>query len=778
MRNIFFKIAIFLFFSQSITFGQEKIFPNDDKAVLVNETVVNSENFEFSPAFYENGIVFISTDKSNATKHKKDEKFKNNNAVSIQIARRNAEGVLTQPELFSKNLTTNYNDGPLSFDRENKTIFYSTNNVKNGKKIKSKNNLVCQRIFMRTLANGEWQNPIDLPFNSDEFSNCHPSLSVDGDVLYFASNRAGGVGGMDIYMVKKEGDNWGNPINMGPEVNTPQNDIFPFIHASGVLFFATDGRAGLGGLDIYHTKPHSEVGYEVPQNLGKPFNSEADDFGFIADAEGKNGYLSSNRKDGKGEDDIFSFHTPNEVGKVKVKDENCQIIVNTVESAESRDIEGAKIVVTNITDFESLQPLYNDAGELVKLTSQDTVNVLTSADKLEKQTFTTNDEGRANLSLKKGKYLLNISKNGYLDKQKLIDGCEGKDEELVKMEKQGDNTIPIAGVLKNNRGLPIANAMVTLTDEKTNETQSVTTDNQGNYKFLVKPNADFKVLVVKDNFLATSTRISTQNMKKDAPTIPIKVEMAEINSPLPTGKVFQLNNVYYNYNDATLRPDARLDLDPLVSLLKAYPEVEIELSSHTDARGAATYNQNLSQRRAESAVKYLTDRGIANRRISAVGYGETQLRNRCADGTPCDETEHRINRRTEVKVTKGGDDLDISVVDKLYTGGGVQSNTAANNAPKTNDNPSSATSSTMNVVDNATPSSGEFWIVAGSYQDARNAENQAIALGRKGYVPVVIYASDVKFYRILVEKTNSLEVAKTLLKKLKSQREPAFVLRG
>jgi outer membrane protein OmpA-like peptidoglycan-associated protein len=776
--------------------------PTDDKAMIINEATVNSANFEFSPAFYENGIVFISTDKTTKNKFT-DKKQKNNKGVSIQIARRSPEGILMAPDIFSQKITSAYNDGPLCFDRENKTMFYSTNNVKNGKQIKSKNGRVCQRILMATSEKGEWSNGVDLPFNSDEFDNCHPSISIDGNILYFSSNREGGVGGMDIYMSKKEGDTWGNPVNLGPDINTEKNDVFPFIHANGTLFYASDGKNGLGGYDIFSTKPNEGSVFSKPENIGKPFNSEADDFGLILDSEGKNGYFSSNRAGGKGEDDIYSFRTENVVGKKKDKNTDCKITVYVVEKTDGKEIEAVNVKVMNITDYEIGEVVTDVNGSIIKLTSNDSTNILTSAGKSDVATYQSSNEGKAELKVKNGKYLVNISKNGYQNKQIIVNGCQDRDEILFLMEKVGENTIPLAGVLKGNRGNPIPNATVTLTDEATNETQVITTDNEGKYKYFVKPDANYKISVTKDNFLATSTKFSTKNMKKDAPEIPISLDLAELTSPLPEGKIFQLNNVYYNYNDASLRPDARLDLDPLVALLKAYPEVEIELSSHTDARGKSDYNQSLSQRRAESAVKYLTDRGIAAKRIKAVGYGETQPRNQCRDGVTCTEEQHKINRRTEVKVTKASDDLDISVIDKLYNGNNVanNNNTTVANSTSKEVAPTKTTSPTQNTTVNNTtvknsntttsqsttsvgnssewnPASGEFWVVAGSYQNAKNADDQAASLSKKGYLPVIIFASDINFYRVLVEKTSNLNDARKLLKTLKSHREPAFVLRN
>ncbi len=792
MKKIIISLSLLL--SSCVIFAQTEI-PMDDKAMIINEATINGTNFEFSPAFFENGIVFIYTDKT--TKEKvTDKNQKGNKGVSIQVARRGPEGILAAPELFAQNITSAYNDGPMCFDQENKTMFYSTNNVKNGKKMKSKKGIIRQRLVMSTFDGTTWTTPVDLPFNNEEYDNVHPALSADGNVLYFASNRPGGVGGMDIYLVKKNGNTWGEPMNLGADINTEKNDVFPFVHADGTLFYASDGKSGMGGLDVFFSKPNKDGTFMLPKNIGKPYNSAGDDFGLIVDLEGKNGYFSSNRSGGKGEDDIYSFHTDNVIAKEKGKN-NCKLTAYVVEKERGKEVEGASIKIMNISDYEIGEVLTDNSGNIIKLTSNDSTNILTSVKDIEATKIVSNIEGRADLLLQNGKYLLNISKNGYQEKQLLINGCQDRDEILVLLEKLSDNTIPMVGTLRGTRGNPIPNSTVTLTDEKTGETQVIQTDNQGEFKYFVKPNSDYKLSATKDNFLATSMKFNTKNMDKNAPELPIKMEMTELvnTASLPEGKIFQLNNVYYNYNDATLRPDARLDLDPLVALLKTYSDVEIELSSHTDSRGKDTYNQQLSQRRAESVAKYLTDRGIAASRIKAVGYGETQLRNGCRDGVQCDEAQHKINRRTEVKITKSPSDLDVSVVDKYYQGNAAnnsastnvlsQSNTTTNNTTETTENTTNSASSTMtssnttNSSPNAySPAAGEYWIVAGSYQNVQNADDQAASLSRKGYVPTIIFAEDIHFYRVLVSRTNSLSDARKLLKVLKAQREPAFALRG
>lgn len=833
MKRYINTTLIFLFV-QNVFFAQNDI-PNNDKVFIINEHTINTDGLEYSPTFYENGIVFISTDAKSSKKIFDQRQGKKTS--SILIARRGADGVLSSPDVFASELTTSFNEGPASFDRANETIYYSTNHQKNGKKIKAKDGLVKQKIELARNKEGKWSDIEDLPFNNIEYSTCHPTIAVDGNALYFASNRPDGFGGMDIYMVKKIGNSWGEAINLGPSVNSDKDEAFPFIHPNGTLYYACNGKNSIGGFDIFHAKQNNGR-FEEAQNLGKPFNSEADDFGFILDLERKNGYFTSNRKGGKGEDDIYSFTTNEKVGDDK-KDIERNIIFFTANTINGNNVENVEIKILPLSNYEIGDLVTDNEGNIIKLTTTDSTNILSSIIDTEVKIINSNAEGKAEAKLSNGDYLVFINKKGYLPRQTIFNVSDQRDEFMILLDATKGEGIAVNGILKNNRGLPISNATITLTEESGGEPQVIQTDNEGKYSYYVKPKTNYILSATKDNHLASSTKFNSGEITNGKPAeLPIKLEIAELTSPLPTGKIFQLNNVYYNYNDATLRPDAKKDLDPLVSLLKSYPEVEIELASHTDSRGKADFNFQLSQRRAESVVKYLTDRGIARSRLVASGYGESQLKNNCKDGVTCTDAEHQMNRRTEVRVSKGGNDLTPEMIDKTFSGNNlteayknnttqspatasnnssIASNTKTNTgATKTsstknsttkpqqpnigNDVSAAKTSNNSEInpsknpkmkvipndpttqVANSSPTTvqgGDFWVVAGSYQNPQNADNQLAKLLNKGYQEaVIIYAEDIKFYRCVVKFVPTLSEAQSLYRKLKQQKEAAFVLRG
>ena len=173
---------------------------------LKNEAAVNTEGLDFSPTFYEDGIVFISTNPA-GLKKRTDEKL-NLPAMSILRSRRNDDGDLTAPVPFAKELSSLYHEGPVCFNRTAETIYFSRNAVIGGRVKIACDDIQKMRLYMSNKEGAGWTEPVPLPFNNNEFDDMHPAISIDGDKLYFASNRPGGFGGMDIYVSYKVGESW------------------------------------------------------------------------------------------------------------------------------------------------------------------------------------------------------------------------------------------------------------------------------------------------------------------------------------------------------------------------------------------------------------------------------------------------------------------------------------------------------------------------------------------------------------------------------------------
>ena len=228
--------------------------------------------------------------------------------LDLYAATITSTGELTQVREWAPELNTKYHESSLSFNPSHQVLYFTRSNYVDKKVRKSKKDINNLKIFEARLLGTSWSSDASLHFNSDEYSCGHPSLTSDGQKMYFASDMPGGIGGTDIYVVEREGGKWGTPRNLGRPINTEGEEMFPFIHEDGTLYYSSDGLYGLGGLDIFMAAPAADsISFEAPMNLASPINSPYDDFAFVISNDKSQGYLSSNKPNGKGDDDIYHF---------------------------------------------------------------------------------------------------------------------------------------------------------------------------------------------------------------------------------------------------------------------------------------------------------------------------------------------------------------------------------------------------------------------------------------------------------------------------------------
>lgn len=200
-----------------------------------------------------------------------------------------------------ESLNSEFEDGAVSFTSDFSTLYMTRCKI-------GKNEQVACQIYTSSRSGAQWSDPEPLDIIGDSITSAHPAISPDGQTLYFVSDMPGGIGGNDIWVVTKEGGSWGDPKNLGEEINTPGNELFPFVHADGTLYFSSDSRIGMGGLDIYKARK-DELGNWIVENMRPPINSVEDDFGIVFEDASERGFFSSSRK-GRGNDEIFSFVLP------------------------------------------------------------------------------------------------------------------------------------------------------------------------------------------------------------------------------------------------------------------------------------------------------------------------------------------------------------------------------------------------------------------------------------------------------------------------------------
>jgi len=584
----------------------------------------NSPYADFSPAYLEDKLVVVSAREE--VKPKLTYSWNEQAFLDLYIGTINDQGDLTDMTRFSKRINTKYHEGPVSYLSKDSILFFTRNNYLTHKR-KSKDNIIHLKIYTTVLNNGEWTEIQEFPYNNDEFSTGHPTVTSDGMRLYFASDRPGGFGGTDIYMCRKLVSGWSEPENLGNTVNTEGDEMFPYIHTTGTLFFASDGHTGLGGLDVFRAEPENDLFVSKVVNMGYPMNTRFDDFGLIVDMTGKTGYFSSNRENGVGDDDVYfvKFNTSALIIKGYVKNKN------------------------------TLEPL---AQATVELTGSGGAKI---------GTITTDETGFFTFTVENEKeYDLLAQKSSFNDDNKDIFTAPDKREELENIElllephdiyttiydpKQIEemlvsaNELTLIGtVYDNETKKAITNSQITIKDEKTGDIRTLSSDAKGGYGLRIVSGNNYGLKAEKESYFAKSDILKTELAQTG------EIRRDFYLDKIVLDKAIRIENIYYDFNKWNIRKDAAVELDKLVKILKDNPTMVIELGSHTDCRGTETYNRNLSYKRAKSAVEYIISQGIDKKRITAKGYGESMLTNICGDGMDCSEEEHQENRRTEFKV--------------------------------------------------------------------------------------------------------------------------------
>lgn len=492
--------------------------------VVENYKLLNTTGIDYAPVVSEGFIYFTSSRGGGGVYPATGQGYTKLFRARAEGVKVDVQNVQQLPEFTNEQ---GLNQGTIAISPDGNTIIYARGNSA------SKKDLPDVSLFASYFRGAAFTEPVFLPVNEDpNIWNSTPAFSPDGETLYFASNRPGGHGGTDLYKATRlaNGD-FGNAQNLGPEINTSGNEMFPMPVASGEFFFSSDGHPGYGKLDLFVAE--NKDGKSEIKNLGKNINSTADDFGIFFTNYPKEGFLTSNRQGGVGDDDIYYFQ--DQTPKPK--------IVNVF------------------------------------------LNVTTKARK---------DDG-------------------------------------------GEEILP--------------QTRVALYDNTNKSIDGNFTNPKGQVRFKLEVDKDFAIIASKNGYFTQSITYTTKGKTPDPETLVqditnVTLDTTIVLEQLVLEKAIVLENIYYDLDKADIRPDAAEELDKLVKILKDNPNIRIELSSHTDDRASDAYNQDLSQRRAESAVEYLVTQGIERERMVAKGYGESQL----IIPSASTEEEHQRNRRTEFKV--------------------------------------------------------------------------------------------------------------------------------
>ncbi len=281
---------------------------NAKQQYFLDRVRFNSKYSDFG-AFEHDGKIYFASSRDEGVSVKRLYGWNEQPFLDVYVAEVGSRKNVDHTGKLKGDVNSIYHDGPVTITKDGRTMYFSRNNYKDQVRKKDNNGLTAMKIYRATLQDSLWTNIEDLSINSDDFSTQHAALNNDDTKLYFSSDRPGGYGGSDIYVVDINPDGTlGEPENVGNVINTESAEGFPFINSEGVLFFSSDGHTGLGLLDIFATIKEDNGAFVDVVNLGIPVNSNKDDFSFSMNPNGITGYFASNRRGGRGDDDIYAYH--------------------------------------------------------------------------------------------------------------------------------------------------------------------------------------------------------------------------------------------------------------------------------------------------------------------------------------------------------------------------------------------------------------------------------------------------------------------------------------
>ncbi len=538
----------------------------------------------------------------------------------------------TVDSLFSSNaallsgddMNTAFQDGPAVISDDGKTIYFTRSGLKAGKDDAVHLNIYSANI----MRDGTLSRVRNASFNNDEYSVMHPSISSDGKRLYFSSNMPQGLGGYDLYYVNIESPGrYSKPVNLGPGINTEGNEVFPFIFKKDVLFFASNSHPGLGGMDVFMT---TDLGTEEQTviNMGTPFNTKSDDFCFFIDPSFKFGYISSNRKGGKGEDDIYSFkiNFPPPVG---VDD------YYTISRGDTLILGNEGVLINDEeiknTTFDILQRLVSRTTILGEPTN------MGSLDFRDNGTFSyINTDMDASIDS-----FTYVVSNGAFESDpvnvriKIIDPTVPLAQQDLITFAPGQSVKIIPDTLLLNDSDPGGDELEAILISEPEFGEILFTEGGG-----IEYIPDDEIQFTSDTvFYVASDGVQSDTSFVVLSKLAVGVDLADI---------IEINPIYFDFDKANIRPDAAVELEKIVEVMNNYPGMVIELGSHTDCRGSDEYNLYLSDRRAKSSAAFIQERINNSERIYGKGFGETTPNVPSPDGCyTISEADHQLNRRTE-----------------------------------------------------------------------------------------------------------------------------------
>ena len=556
----------------------------DSLHLKVELVTFNAEKGDFIPVFYPKGVAFTSARKKpNVTPWL----LENANLLPAYLFNDSLKKALPLKGVQSKKF-----QGVSFYDTISGKVYYSK------KLSKSKSSANPVGLFIYDVKR---KKQIPFAYNNKNAFTSHANVSKDQRILWFTSDREGGYGGLDIWYCTRNGFKWGEPINAGELINTKGDEMYPF-QSNDKLFFTSNGHAGLGGYDVYKALIQDTEVVRV-SNVGYPVNTNANDYAMIINGDNEEGYVGSNRGDFI--DRLFTVKLNDVVIELEAYVYSNIGVNNTIADARVLVFDEENHIVDSV---------YTNAVGKFKFDSKPERNYTFQIGTGDHETLTTTYSTA-------GHFKSEVVEKKFTIKDKTV----SYEVSVTDLED--------ANVLDSTQ--------IEIKNITTNQDIAFTTDSTGTIKAKLLRDEEYQMTVTKSGYDPIIRQISTKDttVAKVADKIDVRKTMSGIS--------IRLDNIVYEYNKFDLSANGQAELDTLVSFFKENPDVFLKISSHTDARGPAAYNMELSKKRSESCLNYILEKGIPKSRITVQNYGETKLLNKCRDRVECSEELHKVNRRTE-----------------------------------------------------------------------------------------------------------------------------------
>lgn len=599
----------------------------EDKGQFVlNNPTGNTPASEIGVAYLNDSKILVASSKKSSIAVNRIQAWTGGHYYNLYISEPDDQGNLSKLKPLKKEANTKYNDGPACYDSVNGLVYFTRNSYIKHTKTTGSDGTMRLKVYRGKLGKNGLTNIQELAFNSDEYSCGHPSISADGKTLYFASDKPGGFGGTDLYKVSiNENGIVTEPINLGEIVNTPQDEFFPFIHpTNNLLFFSSGGHQGLGGQDVFVARIGSKGDLKKVENVGGPINTSMDEFAFINNADQTQGYISSNRPGGIGNDDIYSFK-------------------QAFPFKSSATLQGtSKDLISSLELENATIELIDSEGNVVN-------------------TINSDENGAFELDLESitDDFKLVASKDGYIVAEKKVVFDENADTYEQDLSLMPVIDYYLAGKVQDKITHALLEEVhVEISDLKTKkDLADQTTDANGkfnseNVNYAYGDTVKYEIILSKPGYITKTYVI--RDLLSSSPEIYISGEIDVMLTPIEkgvdVGTEVGLNTIYFDVNSSILRSESKTELDKIIVFLKENPNVSMELGAHTDCRADEKYNVWLSKRRAKNSADYIKARISNPSRITFEGYGESKpiYSCNCDEGMDtCTDEQHQKNRRTE-----------------------------------------------------------------------------------------------------------------------------------